>query len=94
MITPWLKSPNLYAVLAILALVVVIYSAGGGHERRKADAVVAKVNKPILEQRGKDEAELAAEADKAKTVDELVKAALSKRFILDAETAALLAKVK
>src|SRR5688572_21498165 len=93
-LAPWLKSANLYAVLAILGLAVAIYVAGDRHRARKIASEVAETNVPLAHLRGKTEAELTAEESTAKAVDEAVRKALSKRFVLDAETARLLSSVK
>jgi hypothetical protein len=84
---PWLKSPNLYAVLAIVALCVGIYTAGQRSERNKTAAEMAPINSSITEQRGKDEAELAAEAFAAEMRDKVFASAPRQQFILDEATA-------
>jgi hypothetical protein len=94
MLLPWLKSPNLWLVAGILAMVLVIFSAGQRYEERKTEAEVAAVNVPIAEQRGKDEAEVAAEAAAAKTSDAVVSEAIKQTCVLTAETAKLLGEVR
>jgi hypothetical protein len=84
---PWLKSPNLWAIVAIVGLCVGIYTAGQRSERNKTAAEMAAVNAPIIEQRAKDEAELAAEAFAAEMRDKVFASAPRQQFILDAETA-------
>lgn len=94
MILHWLKSPNAWAALAIVGVVVLIFNTGQRYERRKTDADVAAVNQPIVEQRGRDEAEIAAEkAVDAKTDAEVV-AALTQGCPVTELTAALLGKVR
>ena len=91
---PWLKSPNLYAVLGILAIVVLIFNVGQRHEQRKVESEVAAVNKPVVEQRGKDEAEIAAEKAASAKTDADVVAALTQTCPVTEATAILLAKVR
>jgi hypothetical protein len=84
------------AFLVLLGVMIVTgsYSAGKRSERNKQAAETAKVNAIIVEDRGKDEAEIAAEAAAADKIDKAVKAALKQRFVLDEETARLLGSVK
>ncbi len=93
-----LKLPNFYAyalAIAVGGLIVTgLYTAGQRAERNKQAAEMAAINAPIIEQRAKDEAELSADAKKAKEIDTAVKAALNQRFILDEDTGKLLNSVK
>jgi hypothetical protein len=93
-----LKLPNFYAIgLAVIVgglIVTGIFRAGVKYEQRKDEAEMAKINAPIIEQRGKDETELAAEAKAAETIDAAVKAKLKQTLILDGETATWLGMVK
>ena len=88
------------AFLVLLGVMIVTgsYSAGKRSERNKQAAETAAINSVIVEDRGKDEAEIAVEAAAAAKIDAAVKAELklkaNERFILDEETAALLASVK
>lgn len=89
-----------YVALVLLGVTIVSgsYISGQRAERNKQAAEIAKVNAPIIEQRGKDEAELAAQEEAAKRIDAAVKAELelkkNERFILDPDTAKLLGAVK
>lgn len=89
MILSWLKATNtyLYAIAAVLIGVGLVFNAGQRSERNANAAEVAAVNAPIVEQRGKDEAELAAEALAAEMRDRLFASAPRQVFILDEETA-------
>jgi hypothetical protein len=95
---PWLRSPNAWAGAILVGLCVAAfagtYIAGIRHEQRKWVLQMAAKNAPIVEQRGADVAEMAAEEEKAAAVDAAVKAALKQRFVLDAETAKLLSSVR
>lgn len=95
---PWLKSPNFYAIGLLVFLgagiLIATFVVGVRYERRGNASEIADTNVPLAHQRGKDEAELSAEDKTAKAVDEAVRKALSKRFILDAETARLLSSVR
>lgn len=94
----WLKSLNLYAMVALVVLggviVTGIFRAGANYNEAKHERATEKINKVIVEDRGKDEAEISAEAAANAKIDEAVKAALKQRFVLDEETAALLASVR
>lgn len=89
---------NLIAIGALIALggtiVTGIYVAGIRHEQRKWALEMAERNKPIIEQRGKDEAELAAEAAAAANTDAAVAGAISQMCPATAETARLMASVR
>lgn len=89
---------NVIAIGALIALggliVTGIYTAGIRHEQRKWALEMASRNAPILEQRGKDEAELAAGAEAAKAVDTAVAAGVTMACPLNEATARLLASVK
>src|SRR5262245_34728788 len=76
------------------AIVSGIYMSGVRHEQRKWALEMAERNKPILEQRGKDEAEIASGEEAGKAVDAAVKGSLSQACVLTPETAKLLASVK
>lgn len=93
-----LRIPNLYAYGALVALgaliVVGIFNAGARHNQMRHDSATAKVNLPIVEQRGKDEAEIAAEAEASKKSDAVVAGAISQQCVLTSETAKLLASVR
>jgi hypothetical protein len=93
-----LKLPNFYAIVAAVIvgglIVTGIFRAGVKYEQRKDAAEMAAINAPIVEQRGKDEAEMTAEDKKAKEIDAAVKAALNQRFILDGDTIKLLNSVR
>jgi hypothetical protein len=92
------KLPISYAIgMAVIAgglIVTGIYTSGQRSERNKQAAEMAKINAPIIEQRAKDEAELAASDKAAKDVDETVKANLKQTLILDKDTALWLGLVK
>ena len=94
----WLKSLNLYAMVALVALggliVTGIFRAGVKHERNKNAAETGEVNVVIVGDRGKDEAEIPALDAEAAKIDAAVKAALKARFVLDEETASALSMVK
>jgi hypothetical protein len=98
MLSPWLKSINLYAMLALVAvgglIVTGIFRAGVKYEQRKDEAEMAKINAPIIEQRGKDEADLTAEAKAAETIDAAVKANIKQKLVLDQDTARLLGSIR
>jgi hypothetical protein len=89
---------NVIAIGALIALggliVTGIYTAGIRHEQRKWALEMASRNAPILEQRGKDEAELAAGAEAAKAVDTAVAAGVTQSCILTPQSAKLLAEVR
>jgi hypothetical protein len=94
----WLKLPTFYAIVLAVAvgglIVTGIFRAGVKYEQRKDEAEMAKINAPIIEQRGKDEAEIAAEAKAAETIDAAVKANIKQKFVLDQDTAQWLGAVK
>lgn len=85
-----------YAAVAILGGLIVIglFNAGARHNQMQHDNATAQVNAPILEQRGKDEAELAAEAAAAKNTDAAVAGAISQMCPATAETVRLMASVR
>jgi hypothetical protein len=93
---------NIIAVVGLVMLggmiVTGLYTAGQRAERNKQAAEVAKVNSVIVEDRGKDEAEIAASDKRAQEIDAAVKKELelkaNQRFILDEETAKLLGSVR
>jgi uncharacterized membrane protein affecting hemolysin expression len=93
-----LRLPNFYAygLLAFVVVLIVtgIYTAGQRAERNKQAAEMAKINAPIIEQRGKDEAEIKANEQAAETVDAAVKAKIKQTLILDGETAVWLGMVR
>ena len=93
-----LRLPNFYAygLLAFVVVLIVtgIYTAGQRAERNKQAAEIAKTNAVIVEARGKDEAEIAAQDKAAETVDAAVKAKIKQTLILDGETATWLGLVK
>lgn len=93
-----LKLPNFYAIgLAVIVgglIVTGIFRAGIKYERGNNAAELAGTNTAITEQRGKDEAQMAAEAVTAAKIDAAVKAALKQRFILDEKTIQALNSVK
>jgi hypothetical protein len=87
---PFILSKNVLAAAAIAVgamLIAVPYLAGQRSERNKTAAEMAAINAPIIEQRAKDEAELAAEAFAAEMRDKVFASAPRQQFILDAETA-------
>jgi hypothetical protein len=92
------KSLNLYAMLALVVLggtiVTGIFMAGARHNELRHEAAAAEVNAPIIEQRGKDEAELAAEKAAAERADAAVAGAISQVCPVTEATANLLASVK
>lgn len=94
----WLKSLNLYAMVALVVLggviVTGIFRAGANYNEAKHERATEKINKVIVEDRGKDEAEIAAEAKAGAEVDETVHANLKQTFILDSDTALWLGLVK
>lgn len=91
----WLNATkNLWLIGAGAALVMGIFVAGQVHEKRKTEAEIAAVNVPIAEQRGKDEAEIAAERDAASRTDAVVSANLKQSLILNEETARLVNSVR
>jgi hypothetical protein len=93
---------NIIAVVGLVMLggmiVTGLYTAGQRAERNKQAAEVGKVNTVIVEDRGKDEAEIAASDAEAKKIDAAVAKQLelkmNQRFILDEETAKLLGSVR
>jgi hypothetical protein len=93
-----LKSLNLSAMAALVVLggmaVAGIFMAGARHNELRHEAATAEVNAPIIEQRGKDEAELAAEKAAAERADAAVAGAISQVCPVTEETARLLASVK
>lgn len=93
-----MKSLNLYAFIALVGLggVIVsgIFMAGKKAEKNSVAAEIARVNVPLAEQRGKDEAELASNDAMAKVTDAAVRAELKQTCILTEETVTLLAKLK
>lgn len=93
-----LKLPNFYAiglaVVVVVLIVVGIFNAGARHNEAKHEKATVATNKVIVEARGKDEAELDAEAKAAETVDASVKANLKQTLILNEGTAKLLGSVK
>lgn len=95
---PWLKSINLYAIVALVILggviVTGIFRAGVKHERNKNAAETAEVNTVIVGDRGKDEAELSASDAEAAKIDAAVKAGVKQKLILDETTAKALDSVK
>jgi hypothetical protein len=94
---PWLAGKNLYAMLALVAvggmIVTGIYTSGQRAERNKQAAEMAKINAPIIEQRAKDEAELAAEALGAEMAAKAFASAPRQSLILNEETAKALGSV-
>jgi hypothetical protein len=86
-----IKLPIFYAIgLAVIVggvIVTGIYTAGQRSERNKTAAEMAAINAPIIEQRAKDEAELAAEAFAAEMRDKVFASAPRQQFILDDATA-------
>jgi hypothetical protein len=92
---------NVGGAIALVLLGVTIvsgsYMAGERHRDNVLAVATAKTNGKIVEQRGKDEAEIAAQDADAARIDAAVKAELAlkknERFILDEDTAALLRKV-
>jgi hypothetical protein len=84
------------ALLVLLGVSIVTgsYTAGKRSERNKQAVATAKLNSVIVEDRGKDEAEISAEKAEADRIDKAVTAALKQRFVLDEETAKLLRSVK
>lgn len=94
----WLRSLNLYAVIALVALggtiVTGIYMAGARNERNKVIAETMTLNTKIIEARAEDRAAIAADAARAAKTDAEVKAAVRQKLILTKETARLLASVK
>jgi hypothetical protein len=95
---PWLKSLNLYAigVLVVLGGVIVagIFNAGEQHNQMKHDGATAKVNIPIVEDRGKDEAEVPANDQAGKATADAVAGAVSQTCVLTPETVKLLAGLR
>jgi hypothetical protein len=95
---PWIKSPNLYAMAALVILggviVAGIFQAGVKHERNEVNARTMEVNTKIVEARAEDRAALAAEAAEAVKTDAEVRAGITQACVLTEETAKLLALVK
>ena len=95
---PWIKSPNLYAMAALVILggviVAGIFQAGVKHERNKVNARTMEVNSKIVSARAHDEAQLAAEAAEAVKTDAEVRAGITQKCELTEETARLLAKIR
>jgi hypothetical protein len=93
-----LKLPNFYAFVAVFIVgclaVTGSYTAGKRSERNKQAAETAAINSVIVEDRGKDEAEISAKAKSDAEVDDTVKDNLKQTFILDADTALWLGLVK
>jgi hypothetical protein len=88
-------------IIALGALVVLgglivsgIYMAGVRHEQRKWALEMADRNKDLAEQRGKDEAEIAAGDKAGKAADAVVAGAVSQSCVLTEQTAKLLASVR
>lgn len=98
MILSWLGGKNLYAMAALVVLggviVTGLFSAGARHERRKAEAETAKVNVPIAEQRGQDEAQVPANDEAGKAAASAVAGAVKQQCIITGETARLLASLR
>jgi outer membrane murein-binding lipoprotein Lpp len=95
MIFSWLNAYKNVLLIAIGAAVVgLIFTAGIRHEARKHEAATARVNLPIVEARGRDEAEIAANDQAAKVADAAVAAGVTQTCPLNAPTAKLLAEVR
>jgi hypothetical protein len=88
---------NIIACVALVLLgVTIVFGSiriGVKMERNKNAAETAATNTIIAEDRGKDEAEIAAAETAAKSTDAAVKGALKQTLILDEETARLLSSV-
>lgn len=84
------------AFLVLLGVMIVSgsYISGQRAELSKQAAATAKLNSAIVEQRGKDEAEISAQAEAAETVDAAVKAKIKQTLTLDRDTAVWLRLVK
>jgi hypothetical protein len=84
------------AFLVLLGVMIVTgsYSAGKRSERNKQAAETAAINSVIVEDRGKDEAEISAKAKSDAEVDDTVKDNLKQTFIIEDQTALWLNLVK
>jgi hypothetical protein len=93
-----LKLPNFYAIVLAVAvgglIVTGIFRAGVKYERGNTAAEIVDINKIIVEDRGKDETEIPAEAKAAETIDAAVKANIKQKLVLDQDTAHWLRAVK
>jgi hypothetical protein len=89
---------NIIAVVGLVMLggmiVTGIYTAGQRAERNKTAAEMAPINTSIVADRGKDEAEIAANEKAGSEVDATVKANLKQTFIIEDQTALWLNLVK
>lgn len=94
----WLKSLNLYAMGALFILgaaaVSGIYLKGARDEQRKWALEMAERNKPILEQRGKDEAEVPANDAAGEHTAAVVAGAVKQECVLTPETVRLFAGIR
>jgi hypothetical protein len=91
---PWLKSTNLWLAAGILAMVILVFTAGERHESRKAASELAKVNVPLAKLSGTDAAEVPANDEAGKTTADAVAGAVSQTCPLTPESARLLASVR
>lgn len=93
-----LRLPNFYAVVALLAvgglIVTGIFRVGANYNEGKHVQATAETNAVIVEDRGKDEAELTAAAETAKHLDGVTRGLLKQQLILTEETAVLLGGVR
>lgn len=90
----WLKSINLYAALGLVLvgglIVTGIFNAGANYNEGKHERATAQTNTLIVEQRGKDEVEMAAEKLAAEMRDKVFASSPRQKLILDEATAKLL----
>jgi hypothetical protein len=86
-----IKLPIFYAIgLAVIVggvIVAGIFRAGANYNEAGHKEAAVETNKVIVEARGKDEAELAAEAFAAEMRDKVFASAPRQQFILDDATA-------
>lgn len=98
LLSPWLKSINLYATVALIALggaiVSGLYIKGYRDAQRKWALEMADKNKEIAKQAGKDEAEVSANDKAGEVADAVVAGAVAQTCVLTDQTAKLLASVK
>jgi hypothetical protein len=98
MILPWLKSINIWLAVAFVLLGAAIvsgaYISGIRHEQRIWALEMAARNKPIAEQRGRDEVEVPAEDARLEAKVGEVSAAVTQSCVLTPETARLLSSLR
>jgi hypothetical protein len=88
---PWLKSINLWLIVGAFSFGVFVTL---NYEKRKDAAEMAELNLPLAEMRGKDEAEIPAEAARLDTAVKEAAAGVAQQCVITAETALALGRVK